>query len=484
MLDPRRIGLNAADIGFQKRMHQDLDFNAIEVALQTDYNNQGSAIQVRRERESAKDEIHIMGGELAGFQSNDLVKTLARQDRQINGYPLRHFDAQNPAVILPVKYGGFPLYNRNQTEYSDFVSVFTEPMSAPLQRDTELLSRMGKTPISNSLTKPFEEDGYMNPMNKTYDQLQSNKAEFVQRKHLQRMSDRSNNNRSSNNVPNGPNFNVPGGEKGIFINKNGDPMSTVQEELSGQIVANNTFANGQLNYLRRQAGFQNAGNIEFNQILMDGAGSLRQEGNDDHAMFTPDNRLQMPSLAEMLRRDSVVSHDQGQSFFFGSGDEGVVGYLGDNAYGATPNIRTQLAMSNPNLTVQPVGGMGNGMQPMGLFQESGFKLGTVPGTEEYRIKTKAGVPYKKIAPGFKAWLKAKESADYREVQKMQPSSANKKLGLIHASAAKRRENKSKPGSITTYRKPTVTPFKQKTASMLDYGTPTNKSVATPKAGRY
>ena len=266
MLDPRRIGLNAADIGFQKRMHQDLDFNAIEVALQTDYNNQGSAIQVRRERESAKDEIHIMGGELAGFQSNDLVKTLARQDRQINGYPLRHFDAQNPAVILPVKYGGFPLYNRNQTEYSDFVSVFTEPMSAPLQRDTELLSRMGKTPISNSLTKPFEEDGYMNPMNKTYDQLQSNKAEFVQRKHLQRMSDRSNNNRSSNNVPNGPNFNVPGGEKGIFINKNGDPMSTVQEELSGQIVANNTFANGQLNYLRRQAGFQNAGNIEFNQI--------------------------------------------------------------------------------------------------------------------------------------------------------------------------------------------------------------------------
>lgn len=491
MLDPRRIGLNAADIGFQKRMHQDLDFNAIEAALQTDYNNQGSAVQVRRERDAAKDEIHIMGGELGGFQSNDLVKTLARQERQINGYPLRHFDAENPAVILPMKYGGFPLYNRNQTEYPDFVSTFTEPMSAPLQRDTELLSRMGKTPISNSLTRPFEEDGYINPMNKSYDQLQLNKDVFVQRKHLQKMSDRSNKNRGSDNGPrdnnnnnSGPNFNVPGGEKGIFINKNGDPMSTVQEQLSGQIVANNTFANNQINYLRRQAGFQNPANIDFNQDLMAGAGSLTQEQNDDHAMFTP-SRLGMPSLAEMLDRDPIVNHDQNQhGFFYGEDNGYMLGYLDSNNI-RSPTLQSRVAISTPNLTVNPTGSLGNGMQPMGLYRNlrGNVRMDIPSDSPVYssrtpsRLQINATPHYKEGTPTvvFKSHKRQTMLSGVKGSNR-----TNEVLGNAAREArARRSSNLRRTNSKHVFKTPAgTTPFKQKIRTM-DYG---YRSIATPGTG--
>ncbi len=451
MLDPRRIGLNAADIGFQKRMHQDLDYTAIDRALQTDYNNQGSAIQVRRERDAVKDEIHIMGGELAGFQSNDLIKTLARQDRQINGYPLRHFDAQNPAVILPAKYGGFPLYNRNQVEYPDYVSLFTEPMSAPLQRDTELLSRMGRVPISNSLTRPFEEDGYVNPMTTSFDKLQANKNEFVQRKHLRNMSERSKMQK----------FNVPDGEKGIYINPNGDPMSTVQEQLSGQIVANNTFADAQRSHLTRVAAYQNPGVVEFNLPLRATAGSLLQErGEDDFAIYSA---KKLPASSDRWDSTAVVSRTLG--FRFAPAEASTVDFLSDNAYNMTPTIREQVAISQPNLVNTPTASLQNGLQPASLFP-SGNKLGwgSEPGTPTISFK-----------PNSRSKL----------------AKANRELGVVHASAMKRRANKTMPGAITPYRKRSaskagLTPFSHKKASMLDYRTPgsSNKSIASAGKNRY
>ena len=167
MLDPRRIGLNAESVGFQKRMRQDVDFKEFDRALQTDYNNQNSAVEVRRLRDTPINEIHVMGGERNGFESNELLLTRARQERQINGYPLRQFDAKNPAVVLPKKYGGFPMYNRNQTEYPELVSVFTEPMSAILQSGTELLqtARSGAIPITpSSLHTPYEAGYFVDPM--------------------------------------------------------------------------------------------------------------------------------------------------------------------------------------------------------------------------------------------------------------------------------------------------------------------------------
>lgn len=243
MLDPRRIGLNAESVGFQKRMHQDIDFKEFDRALQTDYNNQNSAVEVRRLRDTPINEIHVMGGERNGFESNELLLTRARQERQINGYPLRQFDAKNPAVILPKKYGGFPMYNRNQTEYPELVSVFTEPMSAILQSGTELLqtARSGAIPITpSSLHTPYEAGYFVDPMSSSYDQLTANVNEMKQRKHLQNMS---------RTAMKGK------GDGGIFISKNGQPMTDVQDALNSTTATNNAFAlgvqanNARANYL-------------------------------------------------------------------------------------------------------------------------------------------------------------------------------------------------------------------------------------------
>lgn len=230
MLDPHRIGLNAESIGFQKRMLQDLDYEAMHKAMQTDYNNQNSAVQVRREREAAQNEIRVMGGQLSGFESNELLLTYARQQRQINGYPLRQFDSNNPAVVLPRKYGGFPLYNRNQTEYPELVSVFTEPMSAPLQRDTELLGRAGAVAMSNDLNEPYSALPFVNPMTASMDMMEQNKNVFKQRQHLQRMSDTNKRNKG-----------MGGNGEGIIINRNGTPTTTGSDAINNQVTQEQTF---------------------------------------------------------------------------------------------------------------------------------------------------------------------------------------------------------------------------------------------------
>lgn len=240
MLDPQRVALNAESVGFLQRTGQEVDWDAFQKAMQTDYNNQNSAVQVRREREAAKKELHVMGGELQGFESNELVLTQARQQRQINGYPLRQFSADQPAVVLPKKYGGFPLYNRNQLDYPELVSVFTEPMSAPLQSNTELLGRMGAVAMTNDAARPYEEAGFINPMTRNYEQLAENENQFIQRKHLQRMSSEANQRKTY--------F----GGNDIYINPNGQPMSQASEEMASEIAeANNGFVRMANTYMDR-----------------------------------------------------------------------------------------------------------------------------------------------------------------------------------------------------------------------------------------
>lgn len=288
MLDPHRIGLNAESIGFQKRMQQDLDWNAIHTALQTDYNNQNSAVQVRREKEAAKNEIRVMGGQLSGFENNELILTYSRQQRQINGYPLRHFDAENPAVVLPKKYGGFPLYNRNQTEYPELVSVFTEPMSAPLQRDTELLGRAGAVAMSNDLNTPYSPQGFLNPMDRTMSELEQNKSVFIQRKHLRDMSDT---NRRQKGALAG---------MGIFVNKDGSPMTTIDDKIGGQIVQNNTFSNAQTRYAGRAEQLMN------HEEEMGGFnGALMTDGNTEGMGYLRAGRRLPPGAVEMVLGEEV-----------------------------------------------------------------------------------------------------------------------------------------------------------------------------------
>jgi hypothetical protein len=239
MLDPQRIGLNAESVGFLKRTHQEVDWHAFKTAMQTEYNNQNSAVDVRRLKETPVSEIHVMGGERNGFASNELLLTQARQQRQLNGYPLRSFSASNPAVVLPKKYGGFPLYNRNQVEYPEFVSVFTEPMSAPLQSDATLMpSRAGELPKTvNSLHNPYEENYFMDPMAQSYDAMEANANEFAQRRHLQGMSAKS---KRQRNV-------------GVFISSSGQPISTVQDSAASAMATQGAFALNASNHSSRQS---------------------------------------------------------------------------------------------------------------------------------------------------------------------------------------------------------------------------------------
>jgi hypothetical protein len=240
MLDPQRIPLNAERVGFLQRTGQEVDWAAYKQAMQTEYNNQNSAIEVRREREAKKNELHIMGGEGAGFESNSLLLTTERQQRQINGYPLRHFSAESPAIVLPKKYGGFPMYNRNQLEYPELVSVFTEPMSAPLQQNTELLSRAGQVQLSNDSANPYEPESFVNPLTRDMDSIQQNENVFRQRKHLRTMSSKSIRQKQ---------FHV---QSGIYINKNGLPVTGASDEVMSDMAQNQMFGIGMAGYSARQ----------------------------------------------------------------------------------------------------------------------------------------------------------------------------------------------------------------------------------------
>ena len=366
MLDPHRLGLNAESIGFQKRMLQDVDFDAMQRAMQTDYNNQNSAVQVRREREAAKNEIRVMGGQLSGFESNELLLTYARQQRQINGYPLRHFDANNPAVVLPKKYGGFPMYNRNQTEYPELVSVFTEPMSAPLQRDTELLGRAGAVAMSNDLNNPYSAEMFMNPLNHTMSELEQNKSVFIQRKHLQNMSDT---NRRLKGATGG---------MGVFVNKDGTPMTTIDDKINGQIVQNNTFGGAQGQYADRATQL-----MEREMDIGGFNGPLMTDGNTNEMGFLQ-AAGNLPTRAAVGRDDPFLLRDI---------EEDILGFtrpapeeLNQAVQNATPYLNFRPPTFTPRSLL-------NGMQGgelMNIGTPLRFGLSPIPSTK----RDKRGRKYK------------------------------------------------------------------------------------------
>lgn len=182
MLDPQRVKLDAANIGFLQRTGQNVDYEKIKMFLQTD--DSGCA-KVRREADTPVNELHVMGGQRLGLEGNMNLQDYSRQNRQMNAYPLRSFSANNPVIVLPPKYGGFPRYTSNESERQDYVSRFTEPLSAPLQQNTLLLASQGYTVTNNSATDPFTPQEFEMNMFKSKDAIDYNEYLFRQKKYLQ-----------------------------------------------------------------------------------------------------------------------------------------------------------------------------------------------------------------------------------------------------------------------------------------------------------
>jgi hypothetical protein len=408
MLDPHRIGLNAESIGFQKRMLQDLDYEAINTALQTDYNNQTSAIQVRREREAAKNEIRVMGGQLSGFESNELLLTYSRQQRQINGYPLRHFDANNPAVVLPKKYGGFPLYNRNQTEYPELVSVFTEPMSAPLQRDTELLGRAGAVAMTNDLNEPYAPPTFINPMSTSMDSLDQNKNVFKQRQHLQRMADTSRKQKyeSTSGV-------------GVFVNKDGTPMTSIMDEVADQIPEMNTFGTAITRH-----GIRAAQLMRRENLMGGGAGALYQDMNTNMGMVREGVNI----------NQRIAATNRDNEHTFADAEQENVQFI--------RSAKVPLNVSNVDLPAHyflpSSPDMINGMQPMPL--DAGQRLGSTKDTPSRYLKTTVGArPRLYKGRAMDRWKKGSSSS----AQKYRQATQNQMLYEAQQAKIHRR------GGVTT-----------------------------------
>lgn len=187
MLDPTRFALNAATVGFRIRTGQSVNWNAFHNAIQ----NQTDAIKVRREQqETLVSELHVMGGQRFGMEGNSKTNERARQQRQMNGYPLRSFLATGGPVILPPKHGeglmATPM-NLGRSQYStynavqgqNYVSAFTEPLNAPLENNTILLGRAGIQAYSESASDPYKAVNFMNNMHSSLAQIRAN-----QQKHL------------------------------------------------------------------------------------------------------------------------------------------------------------------------------------------------------------------------------------------------------------------------------------------------------------
>lgn len=238
MLDPQRIGLNAASVGFLKRTGQNVDWASFNQALQTD---DSRCADVRAEMETPVDELHVMGGQRFGLEGNSNLKMNARQERQMNGYPLRSFSANAPAIILPDKYGGLPMYTRNQTEYSDFVSRYTAPLSTALQNDTVLLGRQGYSVTNESASHPYRDVGFEHNMHKSKDAIDYNEAAIKQRQWLQYQSQVARKQKRGGKVTemrmsskNGRG--VKNAVDGIFISANGEPMTLINNDSLGQMA--------------------------------------------------------------------------------------------------------------------------------------------------------------------------------------------------------------------------------------------------------
>lgn len=259
MLDPQRVKLDAAHIGFLKRTGQEVDFDKVKLFLQTD---DSRCAAVRAEKNTPVNELHVMGGQRFGFEGNMNLQEYSRQARQINGYPLRSFSATSPAIILPPKYGGAPQYTPNPGEPENYVSRFTEPMSAMLQQNTLLLGREGYTVSNNSASDPFIPLGFEINMFKSKDAVDANEYQHQLKKYLERVENRrviGAGGKAPRKGKAGPfggyggnagmtGMGGIGGDKlavddGVFIGSDGKIMTQVASVTNGAYLTMNSFSN-------------------------------------------------------------------------------------------------------------------------------------------------------------------------------------------------------------------------------------------------
>ncbi len=187
MLDPTRFALNAATVGFRKRTGQAVDWDSFHNAIQ----NQTDAINVRRElQETLVSELHVMGGQRFGIEGNAKTNEIARQQRQMNGYPLRSFMATGGAIVLPPKHGeglmaipmnvGLTQYTQYNAVVGDYVSKFTEPLNMPLENNTILLGRAGIAARSESASDPYKTMNFFNNMHQSLEEIRANEQRHLE----------------------------------------------------------------------------------------------------------------------------------------------------------------------------------------------------------------------------------------------------------------------------------------------------------------
>jgi len=157
MLDPNRYELNAATVGFRKRMRQEVSMEAFEMALQ----QQTDTIKVRREeKETPISEIHVMGAQRFGLGGNEKTKTAERQWRQVHGYPLRSFKADGGPIVLPVKRVdsalatpmnvGLTQYLKYNATVGEYVSRITEPVLDHITSENPMIKQARVTGLESS----------------------------------------------------------------------------------------------------------------------------------------------------------------------------------------------------------------------------------------------------------------------------------------------------------------------------------------------
>jgi hypothetical protein len=178
MLDPNRYSLDAATVGFRKRMKQSVNWESFNNALQT----QTESIKVRRElEETPVSEIHVMGGQLYGIGGNQKTNELALQARQMNGYPLRSFLVTGGPIVLPTKRSegvmaipinrGLPQYTQYNGVVGNYASSFTEPLHAPMESGQMLLARAGIQAKSDSIVNPYKALQFQINMHKSQQEI-------------------------------------------------------------------------------------------------------------------------------------------------------------------------------------------------------------------------------------------------------------------------------------------------------------------------
>jgi hypothetical protein len=200
MLDPTRYALNAATVGFRKRTGQSVDWGAFHNAIQ----NQTDAIKVRREKqETLVSELHVMGGQRFGMEGNGKTNELARQQRQMNGYPLRSFIATGGAIVLPPKHGegllaipmnlGLNQYTQYNAVVGNYVSRFVEPLNAPLENNTILLAKAGIRAQNESASDPYKTMQFNNNMHKNLEEIRANQQKHLELRGFKRQGSEKNN---------------------------------------------------------------------------------------------------------------------------------------------------------------------------------------------------------------------------------------------------------------------------------------------------